>query len=60
MHACEAALATISSRSCDRGAVPDLEVARGAVVPPPTHAPQVSVRAPDLGGYDQLLEGAVV
>jgi hypothetical protein len=40
--------------------VPDLEVARGAVAPPPTHAPQVSVRAPDLGGYDQLLEGAVV
>ena len=29
-----------------------------AVAPPPTHAPQVGVRAPDLGGYDQLLEGA--
>lgn len=60
MHACEAALADHLQEFLDRGEVPDLEVARGAVAPPPTHAPQVSVRAPDLGGYDQLLEAAVV
>jgi hypothetical protein len=59
MHACEAALADHLQEVLDRGEVPDLEGARGAVAPPPTHAPQVSVRAPDLDGYDQLLAGAV-
>jgi hypothetical protein len=59
MHACEAALADHLQEVLDRGEVPDLEGARGAVAPPPTQAPQVSVRAPDLGGYDQLLAGAV-
>jgi hypothetical protein len=59
MHACEAALADHLQEVLDRGEVPDLEMARAAVAPPPTHAPQVSVRAPDLGGYDQLLAGAI-
>ena len=60
MHACEAALADHLQDVLDRGEVPDLEAARDAVAPPPTHAPQVRVRAPDLGGYDQLLGDAVV
>lgn len=59
MHACEAALADHLQKVLDRGEVPDLEGARGAVAPSPTDTPQVSVRAPDLGGYDQLLGGAV-
>lgn len=59
MHACEAALADHLQEVLDRGEVPDLEGARGAVAPPPTQAPQVSVQAPDLDGYDQLLAGAV-
>jgi hypothetical protein len=59
MHACEAALADHLQEVLDRGEVPDLEGARRAVASPPTHAPQVSVRAPDLDGYDQLLAGAV-
>ena len=59
MHACEAALADHLQKVLDRGEVPDLEGARGAVAPSPTGTPQVSVRAPDLGGYDQLLGGAV-
>ena len=59
MHACAAALADHLQKVLDRGEVPDLEGARGAVAPSPTDTPQVSVRAPDLGGYDQLLGGAV-
>ena len=59
MHACEAALADHLQKVLDRGEVPDLEGARGAVAPSPTDTPQVSVRAPDLGGYDQMLGGAV-
>jgi len=59
MHACEAALADHLQKVLDRGEVPDLEGARAAVAPAPTDTPQVNVRAPDLGGYDQLLGGAV-
>jgi len=40
----------------DAGGTPDLETARGAVAPPVlAAAPAVTVPAPDLAVYDELL-----
>jgi hypothetical protein len=56
MHGCEAALADHLAAVLDADGTPDLEAARAAVAPPAlASAPAVSVPAPDLAGYDQLL-----
>ena len=59
-HACPRRRSLTISRSFSTAARCRIWRWRAVVAPPPTHAPQVSVRAPDLGGYDQLLEAAVV
>ena len=55
MQGCEAALADHLAGVLDAGGIPDLEVARTAVVPPITAAPAVRVPAPNLAIYDELL-----
>jgi hypothetical protein len=56
MQGCEAALADHLAAVLDAGGTPDLEAARAAVAPPVlTAAPTVTVPAPNLAVYDELL-----
>ncbi len=55
-HACEAALARHLGEILAAGQLPDLEVARLAVAPPPSRAPHVCVKAPDFATYDSLFQ----
>ncbi len=56
MQGREAALADHLLAVLDAGGTPDLETARGAVAPPVlAAAPAVTVPAPDLAVYDELL-----
>ena len=56
MQGCEALLADHLCAVLDAGGIPDLEVARAAVVPPVlAAAPAVIILAPDLAVYDELL-----
>jgi hypothetical protein len=55
-HACEAALATHLETVLAAGGLPDIETARGAVAPPPSMLPEISIRQPDLSVYDSLYQ----
>lgn len=56
MNGCEARLAAHLAAVLDGGGLPELETARAAVAPVPTAPPAVAVPAPDLAGYDVLLQ----
>jgi transposase InsO family protein len=56
MNGCEARLAEHLDAVLGDGALPELETARAAVAPVPTAPPAVAVPAPDLAGYDALLQ----
>jgi hypothetical protein len=56
-HACEVTLAAHLEDILSRGEVPNLEVARAAVAPPPANMPSLSIPIPDLATYDHLFAG---
>jgi hypothetical protein len=55
-HACEAMLADHLEAVLAAGDLPDVEIARAAVAPPPSATPNVSIRQPDLSVYDSLYQ----
>jgi hypothetical protein len=55
-HACEVALATRLETVLATGGLPDIETACGAVAPPPSTLPEISIRQPDPSVYDSLYQ----
>jgi hypothetical protein len=55
-HACEALLADHLEAVLAAGDLPDVEVARAAVAPPPSASPDVSIKQTDLTIYDSLFQ----
>ena len=55
-HGCEAALADHLEAVLAAGELPDVEVARAAIAPPPPSAPTISIPPPDLSAYDTLYQ----
>ena len=55
-HACEALLAEHLEAILAEGDLPDVEIARAAVAPPPSGMPNVTVTQPDVAVYDSLFQ----
>jgi hypothetical protein len=55
-HACEALLAEHLEAILAEGDLPDVEIARAAVAPPPSGMPDVTVTQPDVAVYDSLFQ----
>lgn len=55
-HACEAALAANLDAVLAAGSLPDLEIARAAIAPPPAAVPEIMIKPPDLSVYDSLYQ----
>jgi len=55
-HACEAALAAHLDEVMAAGQLPDVEVARLAVAPPPAEVPFINIPPPNFATYDSLFQ----